>query len=153
MIGFITKPARDTKMFDVKERVLGKSKRIITKETHKDYEHKEQLNMLLKTIHQCDMPMHLKIIMRSRVWGLDPKKFDPLTPEQIAYINIGRKRTPTISEITQIEEYERQGKFHCQQLLLSKNAQDIVSGFNKNEGKNKNELFSKTTFERKSFSI
>lgn len=138
---------------NTKERSGGTRLNFDKKTEHMDYEHKEQLNMMLKVIHQCPMPQHLKIVMRSRLWGMDPNKFNPLTAVKIAFMNCGGRRAPTYQEIAQIEEYESQGKFHCQQFLLAQDAQEIVSKFNENEGKNKDELFSKHTFIQKKLII
>ena len=159
-------------MFNVKEKLLGKRTRVKKKEAHADYDHTKQINQFLKVIQQCDMPENLKRIMRTRIWGMDPKVFNPMTCEQIACMNKGLdpsvmdflkgtditykqwvaagfyrdRRLPSLSEVAEIEAYERQGIFHCEQFLLSHRSQDIVNSFNKNVGTNKDDIFKNGKF-------
>lgn len=159
-------------MFDIKDRLLGRAQKKTRKDRkHQEFEHRKQLTTMLKVIHSCPMPEHLKNVMRTRIWGLNPKVFSPGTPYQVAYLNkgggllnggiipseyqiaSGGRNIPRESEIEQIREYERQGRFHCEQFLLSTHAQEIIDNFNRDINKNKSGLFPKMTFDKKSFSI
>lgn len=140
-----------------------------TSKNHKEYEHRSQITQMLKVIFICEMPEHVKAIMRARIWGLNPEIFSPSTAFQIAYLNKGGMlysngiipsdkeindnglKVPTAGEVAQIQEYERQGVFHCEQFLLSMHSQDIVDKFNKNFTKNKGQMFGKQPFEKKRF--
>ncbi len=158
-------------MFDFTNRIFGKRSAFNKKEKVSDYEHREQLTTMLKVIYLCEMPEHIKAVMRTRIWGLDPKIFAPATAYQIAYLNKGgrlysngafppesvikflRNNIPTRTEVLQIEEYEKQGKFYCEQFLLSFKAQEIVDKFNRDFTKNKGQMFAKTEFEKRRFSV
>ena len=165
-------------MFDYHRRKTENAKKAPTKGIdHKEYEHRQALNVMIKVIRQCEMPEHLKIIMVTRIWGVEPDEFQPLTAFQIAYLNKGGRRLkdrafkygrvpteeevlmydpknmPRHDEINRINEYEKTGKFYCQQLLLARQSQEIVDKFNENPGKNKNAIFTKNPFEKKSFKV
>lgn len=133
---------------------LGKRIKTEKKEKFHDFEHRQKITEMLKIIHMCPMDEYIKMVMRCRVWGLDPKVFKPLEAHQIAFIGkVLHNRIPTQKEIRKIEEIEEQGKFMCEQYLLSRNAQDIVNSFNKNSTKNKGQMFGVQPFERKRFSV
>ncbi len=159
-------------MYKVRDKILGKRETVVkTKEKVEDHEHKTAVTQQLKVIWSCDMPGHLKRIMTARIWGINPEVFYPLTPEQIVCLNknidpgmiaamykndrkvYGYWCRDHKDEIDQIKEYEEQGKFHCEQFLLSVRAQEIVDKFNENYEKNKGQIFDKTIFGRKSFSV
>lgn len=158
-------------MFNIRERIrtLGKRQPVKVENKVEDHDHRAQVQQMLKIIWTCEMPEHLKRVMTSRIWGLDPAVFYPLTCEQMFALNIGMNPV-TVAEIEkenpdsynawceenkgaidQIREYERQGRFHCEQFLLSVRAEDIVGRFNSNFARNKGQMFTKMPFERKSF--
>lgn len=137
-------------MLDFHRRQIENKKNLSNKKIdHKEYEHRESINVMLKVIHQCDIPEHLKRIMRTRIWGVDPSIFSPMTCEQIAFANNGCKRMPTQGEIKRISDCEKSGIFYCEQFLTSCHAQEIIDKFNKNRGKNTNEMFTNTNSEKK----
>ena len=117
-----------------------------------DYEHRRDITTVLKTIWMCDMSNEIKKIMTLRIWGADPGKFWPLDYEQIAYLRLRCKRSPTEQEINKVKDFEKQGIFMCKQFLLSTHAEEIVDKFNKNFTKNKGHMFAKTPFEQEKFS-
>lgn len=50
------------------------------------YNHQKILNEMLTTIAVCKMDEELKMILRMRIWGIDPLVFSPMSHEEIANV-------------------------------------------------------------------
>lgn len=126
----------------------------VKEEPMKDYEHRQKISEMLKVIQMCPMDDHIKMVMRCRIWGVDPKVFMPLSADKIAYLDIKSKgRVPTQAEINKVQDIEDTGVFMCKQFLLSQKSQDIVDRFNHDAEKYKGQMFGVQPFERGKFSV
>lgn len=133
-----------------------------------DFEHRSALTTMLKVIQLAPMEENIKMILRMRIWGVDPAVFAPMTPFEIAWaLTYGMNhKIPTQAESSfpyyqarlknveeDIKKAEAHGKFACEQFLVAHHAQEIVNNYNKDFNKHKNKMFPKTEFEKKRFSI
>ena len=97
------------------------------------FEHKQIINQLLKVIADVKMGEELKMVLRMRIWGKRPDKFDPMNHTEIA-IDLGAR-------VDQVEGWEAEAKHHINEHLRRHAVQDSIGRFNENVTRSKDKLF------------
>lgn len=110
-------------------RVHGTPEQNQAKMKAKRFEHQQTLNDMLRVIGACDMNEELKMIMRMRIWGLNPRIFHPLTHEEIA--------KHLKCKVKDVERWEEDGVHNIKSFLSMYSVADAMDKFHADKALNK----------------
>jgi hypothetical protein len=117
--------------------------------------HFHQLNLLLKAIWQTPMDTEYKMCLTMRVWGVNPRIFNPMTAKQIAQF-VKKHQDHTIYEydisdldkyvvadddIELIKQMEKHARSCVEQYLGRVSNQEIIDRYNADFHKNQTNIF------------
>lgn len=91
----------------------------------KRLDHKKALREMLTVIEVCKMDDEIKMILRMRIWGINPKVFNPMS-----YIDIARNLQCRVKDVMR---WEDDGKHNIQEFLNKHAVVEAVDKFHKDK--------------------
>lgn len=94
------------------------------------YDHQTIVNQLLSMIADSKMSDILKMILRMRIWGIDPAKFHPLNYHQIAFVMVkdgyfDKSIDPEVAA-DKVKRYEQEALSYMNATLAKKDIKEVV---------------------------